>query len=323
MTPINSNLVRHSGNIITIDTEFMRPGLVASHLLVNNGRALFIDVGVSKTVPVLLQALVALGIARDAVEAIIITHVHLDHAGGAGRLMSELPNAKLLVHPSAAKHMLDPSKLSASATRVYGEEQMRSVFGAIEPVEKARLLIVNDNEKIEIAGREMVFMDTPGHAYHHNCIYDKSTNSVFTGDAFGLSYREFDIAGQAYMMPTTTPTQFNPAAYHKTIERILALNPSRLFLTHFGCIQPVAELATQLHKKIDQYVDSTLSCMHAENRYECLHGKLAVLLVDTLVNAGSKLSADSILALFAMDLDLNTQGLLYWLDKELSKQEGG
>src|SRR5690606_23693744 len=148
-------------------------------------------------------ALEAAGLTPADVDWLILTHVHLDHAGGAGELMACLPNARLVVHPRGARHMIDPSKLWAGALAVYGEEEMQRSYGTLRPIPAERVVEAPDGHVVELAGRALRCLDTPGHARHHNAIHDEPSGCVFTGDTFGLSYRELDSARGPFVIPTT------------------------------------------------------------------------------------------------------------------------
>ena len=179
--------------LYAIDTGFHRDRFDAAYLMVQDGRAAFIDTGTNFSVPRLLAALDAVGLPRDAVDWVIPTHVHLDHAGGVGLLMSELPRARALVHPRGARHMVDPTALYQGALAVYGQQEMDRAYGHLVPVPAERVVSSAEGMTVELAGRPLTLIDTPGHARHHHCIWDESTRGWFTGDTFGLSYREFDI----------------------------------------------------------------------------------------------------------------------------------
>ena len=194
-----------------IDTGFHRPLFDASYLIVEKGRAAFVDTGTNFAVPRLLAALEDLGLGLDAVDFVIPTHVHLDHAGGAGLLMQSLPHARMLVHPRGARHMIDPQALYAGALAVYGQAAMDRDYGNLVPVPADRVQATEDGLTVELAGRPLHFIDTPGHARHHHCIWDERSRGWFTGDTFGLSYRDFDTALGAWILPTSTPVQFEPA----------------------------------------------------------------------------------------------------------------
>jgi glyoxylase-like metal-dependent hydrolase (beta-lactamase superfamily II) len=224
---------RLAHGVHVVDTGFHRPLFDAAYLIVERGRAAFVDAGTNHSVPRLLAALAAAELDVDAVDYVIPTHVHLDHAGGVGLLMQHLPCARLVVHPRGARHLAGPAHLIRSATSVYGAEEIERSYGTLVPVDTARMVTTQDGMTIELAGRPLQFLHTPGHAMHHHCIWDATSRGVFTGDTFGLSYREFDTAMGAWIMPTTTPVQFQPEALRRSIERMLAFSPQRLLLTHY------------------------------------------------------------------------------------------
>src|SRR5436190_14314137 len=180
-------MIDYAHGISAIDTGFFRPQFDASHLMVENGRAAFIDVGTNHSVPRLLAALAEKRIAREAVDFVVLTHVHLDHAGGAGALMRELPNARAIVHPRGVRHMVDPSQLIAGATDVYGAEEIERSYGTLVPIPAERIITAADGHAMNLAGRELLCIDTPGHARHHLSVWDARSRAFFPGDTFGLS----------------------------------------------------------------------------------------------------------------------------------------
>jgi len=308
--------------IHTVDTGFKRRGMVAAHLMIEGSRAALVDVGVSPAAGRVLAALEGLGIAREAVDWVMVTHVHLDHAGAAGMLLQELPNARLVVHPRGAPHMIDPSRLIAGAVAVYGEVEMAAEFGDIVPAPEDRVVQVQDGDVLTLNGRDLLFLDTPGHAKHHYCVFDVRSRGFFTGDTFGLSYREFDNERGAWMFPTTTPVQFDPRALHSSIERLLDHGPERMYLTHFGCVQPPRGLADQLHEQIDGL--ATLAVAHesepaGEDRMRRLQEGVRERVFASLRAHGCTLPEDRILELMALDIELDAQGLEVWLEYRKKK----
>src|SRR5215831_13537469 len=278
--------------ISAIDTGFFRPRFDASHLIVENGRAAFVDVGTNYSVPRLLDALKEKNLATDAVDRVILTHVHLDHAGGAGLLMQQLPNARAVLHPRGAPHMIDPGKLIAGATAVYGAEEVQRSYGELVPIPAERIDIANDGHVVDLAGRRLECLDTPGHARHHYCIWDATSRGFFTGDTFGLSYREFDTGRGAFILPTSTPVQFEPDALHASIDRMLGYAPQQMFLTHYSRVTGVERLARDLHEQIDAMVAIARAAAH-----------------------GCAFGAGRVRELLLMDIELNAQGLEVWLDR--------
>lgn len=301
--------------ITAIDTGFFRPRFDASHLIVEGGRAAFVDVGTNHSVPRLLAALFAQGIAAAAVDYVILTHVHLDHAGGAGALLRELPNAKLLVHPRGARHMADPSALVAGASAVYGEEEVLRSYGALVPVPVARIVEAGEGHVVELAGRALRCLDTPGHARHHISIWDERSRAFFPGDTFGLSYREFDTARGAFILPTTTPIQFEPDALRASIGRMLAYAPQAMYLTHYSRVADVPRLAQDLLVQIDAMVRIARAGADAPDRHARIAAALAELYLARAQAHGCALDAATMRELLAMDIELNAQGLEVWLDR--------
>ncbi len=293
-----------------------RPGHSAIHLLVENGRAAVIDTGTNHSIPYLLEALETLKLTPENVAYVIVTHVHLDHAGGAGMAMKRFPNARLVVHPRGARHMADPGKLIAGTIGVYGEEKTRHIYGEILPVPAKRIIEAGDNFALDLDGRTLRFLDTPGHARHHFCIWDEASRSLFTGDSFGISYRELDSDGKEFIIPTTTPVQFEPAAAHATIDRLMALKPARAYLTHFGEVTQLERHAADLHALLDAHVAIAESLRSTgEARHEAIKARLGELFVAHLTRNGCHAGREFILDLLAWDVELNAQGLGVWLDR--------
>lgn len=312
---MNAFLNDFGNGIHAIDSGFGRPLLDAVHVLVHEGRAALIDTAVNASVPRVLQALGDLGIAHDAVDYIILTHVHLDHAGGAGLLMRELPQARLTVHPRGARHMIDPEKLTAATYAVYGEGKARAMYGEILPVARDRVVETPDGTRIMLAGRELLFLDTPGHARHHVCIHDALTGHFFTGDTFGFMFRELDANGRRYVFPTLTPTQLEPAELHRSIDRIMSFGPAAVYGTHYGRADDTPRLAADLHRLIDLQVEVALQARHdgARRQQRIIEGITAIVAQEA-VSQGWALQGQAVLDYFADDIALNTQGLEFWLD---------
>jgi len=306
--------------IHTLDTGFHRPRFDAAYLMVENGRGAFVDCGLNSSVPRLLAALTQAGLEPSAVDWLILTHVHLDHAGGAGQLMQALPNARLLVHPRGARHMIDPSKLIAGASAVYGADEVARTYGEILPVPKQRVVEADDGFEVDLAGRRLRCLDAPGHARHHIVIFDERSRSFFTGDTFGLSYRELDGPRGPYLLPTTTPVQFEPEPLKVSIRRMLSFEPSAMYLTHYGRIAPPSELASQLLEQIDAMVriGLALADLPQDARHSALCEQLAELYCTRAAANGCPLPMTEIRELLAMDIELNAQGLGVWLDREAS-----
>ncbi|HYW92251.1 MAG TPA: MBL fold metallo-hydrolase [Gammaproteobacteria bacterium] len=303
--------------ISAVDTQYTRPLADASHLVVDSGEAAFVDTGTSFSVPLLLAALESKGLARGQVRYVCVTHVHLDHAGGAGELMRHLPRATLVVHPRGARHMIDPSKLIQGSKAVYGEAEMQRLYGEIPPVPAERVREVADGERLRLGSRELVFLDTPGHAYHHYSIHDPAVQAVFSGDTFGVSYRELDTERGEFIFPTTTPVHFDPPALHASIDRLMGLEPAAVFVTHYSRVTDLERLAAEMHRDIDALAG--IARRHAEagaQRHARIRAEMRAYLGDRLAAHNCRLSASEVDRLMEMDLDLNTRGLEVWLDRQ-------
>ncbi len=301
--------------ISAVDAVYDREMQTAVHLVVERGRAIVVDTATARAAPRVLAALEAKGVPPERVDYIVLTHVHLDHAGGAGALMARCPNARLAVHPRGARHMIDPGRLVAATVAIYGEDTTRRVYGDILPVAAERVIETPDGASLAWAGREFLFLDAPGHARHHVAVRDSASGHFFAGDSFGLSYRELDRDGRQFVFPTTSPSQFDPAPLHGTIERIMSFHPDALYVAHFGQVRDLRRLADDLHRLIDAH--AALATRHraaGEARHARLKDGVAAIVLEERARQGWRLEAERILALFDLDIELNAQGLAAWLD---------
>ena len=311
MTP---ELLAWPDNIHAFDAGYVRPGLAAVHLIVENGRVAVIDTAHNASLPRFLGALESLGLGVEAVDYIFLTHVHLDHAGGAGAYMEKLPRAKLVVHPRGARHMIDPTQLFAGASAVYGAENTRKIYGAPVPVPAARVIEAADGQIFTLAGRPLHCLHTSGHARHHQCIRDERARVCFTGDAFGAAYREMTVDGQPFLFPATTPTQFDPEAMKTSVRRLLALRPQAMYLTHFSRIDDVDRQGELLLRRIDDFVALAEAAPgEGEVRKRTIQAALQNYFMAESP-AGKKVDAAWLAPVLEVDLDLNAQGLVWWLE---------
>ncbi len=230
---------------ITIDTQYVMPQLAAAYLREEGGEVAFIEANTTHSTPRLLAALAQEGLAAEAVKYVIVTHAHLDHAGGASALMRACPNATLLAHPRAARHLIDPTRLVASAQKVYGEQAFEALYGTIEAIDAARVRSLEDGERVTLGGAPLHFLHTRGHANHHFVVHDEQRGVVYTGDAFGLVYPALQ-RGQRFAYPSTSPTDFDGPAAIASVKRVVELQPRAVALTHFGQFEDVQTIADQL-----------------------------------------------------------------------------
>ncbi|MCK7545002.1 MBL fold metallo-hydrolase [Marinobacter bryozoorum] len=317
MSAESPTIIPFDHGIYAIDTEFAGTQMMdASHLIVDNGEAAFVDVGSNFSIPVLLAALDKLGLTRNQVRYVCVTHVHLDHAGGAGQIMQDLPAATLVVHPRGARHMIDPSALYEGARQVYGTETMKQHYGDLIPVPAERTLEVHDGDTLPLGKRTLSFLDTPGHALHHYCIHDSKAGAVFSGDTFGISYRSLDTDKGPFIFPAATPVQFDPEKAHESVNRLCALNPRAIYLTHFSEITAIDDLAAQLHGDLDAYAAIGRRHMAEKPDTRGIRSDLKALFVRRLAAHGCDFDDDTLEQALGMDITLNTQGIAVWSAKQ-------
>jgi len=311
-----SPLAQPLGNgVYLVDTLYLRPGLAASHLVVDDAHAAFVDTGAAPAAPRLLAALDQLGIAREQVDYLFLTHVHLDHAGGAGQLIQALPNARAVLHPRGAPHLIDPTRLVAGSIQVYGEALYRQLYGELIPIPAERVVIAEDRQRIALGSRTFEFIDAPGHAKHHHCPIDLDYREVYSGDNFGICYRDFDTARGPFMLPTTTPVQFDPDALHATIDRLMSYRPQRILQTHFGPVTDLERLAADLHAALIELVRIAREHARAPDRRERIEADMFRYFSARLDEHGYPGDLARRHELLDDDVRLNAAGLEVWLDR--------
>ena len=316
MPEARSKLTDFRAGITAIDTDYVRPGLAAAHLVVDSGRAAFVDTGTTLSLSNLLGALAEKNLAPADVDWVLTTHVHLDHAGGAGALMRELPNARCAVHPRGARHLAEPSKLIAGSIAVYGEERYHALYGEIVPIDEGRLFVPADGAHVTLGTRVLELIHTPGHALHHYCIVDRDHELIFSGDTFGLSYRDFDVDGRAFIFPTTTPVHFDPDALCASVDRLMSYEPQSIFLTHYAEVRDLPRLARQMKERVRAFADLGRRYASAPDRASKLRNGMFALLGGWLDEHGFPRDDAKRHHLLDDDVELNCQGVEHWLDRK-------
>lgn len=317
----SASTTKLNDGIIAIDTEYARPLQDASHLIVAGGKAAFVDTGANSSVPLLLDALESQGLDAADVDYVFLTHIHLDHAGGAGLLMQQLPSARCVIHPRGVRHMVDPAKLIAGTEAVYGREKTREIYGDILPIDEQRIDVADDGQWFDLNGRGMQAIFTEGHAKHHYVLNDPASKGVFTGDSFGVSYRETDTANGAIVFPTATPIDFDPDEAHKSVEKIMACKPQQVYLTHYSKVDDLQRLAVDMHACIDDYVAIALANEQADDRQAALQEAMFEYMCERLEGHGFKDDRDAMWAIMHIDVELNAQGLDVWLKRRNKKPQ--
>jgi glyoxylase-like metal-dependent hydrolase (beta-lactamase superfamily II) len=295
--------------VTAIDT-FMggRERYTAAYLL-HADEPTLIETGPGTSVEPVTRALDALGIGHDALAHIVLTHIHLDHAGGVGALAARFPRATVWVHGRGARHLANPSRLVDSATQVYGPERMASLFGPVEAVPADRIRVLEDRAVLDIGGRSLLALDTPGHASHHLALVDSSTGVVFTGDALGIHVPDLPV-----LRPATPPPDFDLELAVASVERIREAASSSLLFAHFGPIADVdrtCDLAVRrLHEWTDAVRGAMRSTMDLDEIVEVLSREAAR---ETITGADAQLDLDRFETLAG--IRMNAAGILRYLTK--------
>lgn len=297
--------------LLTIDSGYVRPGFASCYLRVEGEEAAFVETNTSHAVPKLLGALEEAGLRPEQVRWIVVTHVHLDHAGGAATLLQRCPNATLVAHPRAARHLIDPSRLVASSKAVYGEDTFAKLYGEIPPAPAERVKIVEDEETLPLGDAMFRFLHVRGHANHHFAVHDPARDTVYTGDAFGLAYPYLQRAGR-FAFASTSPTDFDGPAAKASVDRILGLKTKTACLTHFGELDELETVAGQLHEWLDfsQALFERLLGLPAEEREEAAYPALVERMEAAAKERGLGLTKED-WELLSLDLRLNAQGLAF------------
>ena len=313
---VKPRITRHPDGIFAVDAEYLYPGHAAVHIIQHKGRAAFVDTGTNRSVPYLLAALEDLHIARDAVDYIFLTHVHMDHAGGAGLLARELPRARVLVHPRGVPHMMDPSKVVEASKVVYGDERFRQLYGDVLPIPGDRIVTVQDTFRCDLAGREFELIHTPGHALHHYAIVDGEFACIFAGDTFGISYRELDTPQGAFILPTTSPSQFDPDQLISSVDRLMSYAPESIYLMHYSRVTGIDRLGESLKAGVREVAEIARRHGNAADPLEAMTRAMLDSWVRRARAHGARVSDAEVEELLRMDAALNAQGLAVWLERQ-------
>ncbi|MBL7002863.1 MAG: MBL fold metallo-hydrolase [Gammaproteobacteria bacterium] len=311
------SLIQLKHGISVVDAHYVQAGVACIYLIKQGNQASIIETGTSYSVPYILSALEALDVTLDNVKYIIPTHIHLDHAAGAGELMQQCPNAELVIHPRGAAHMVNPEKLEAGTIAVYGEEKYKKLYGSLIPIDENRMIIAEDNFTLDFNGRPLRFLHTPGHALHHFCIFDEMSQGIFTGDTFGLSYKTIKSDTDEFIFATTTPVHFDPEAMIESIDRLMSLKPKVMYLTHFAEIEPTETVVKQLKDSVHVFVE--IARKHQakkEGRVEAIEQDIINWLVAQVLAMNDQLNEKQIKSLLRGDSQLNAQGIEVWLKRQ-------
>ena len=307
----------YADGIAAIDTGFAgRDWGGAVYLMQHGGRSALIDAGTSVSVPRILAALDNRRVQPEDVDYIVVTHVHLDHAGGAGALMQRFPQARLVAHSRGVDHIVDPEVLAASVAAVFGPDLFAKHFGHPTSVPRNRVIEATPGLEIDLAGRPLRFLDTPGHVGHHLCVVDALSRGMFTGDALGYSFPQANLQDRAFVVPATPPPDFDPQAMQRSIDLVVDAAPEAVYLGHGGRVAQIPTIALDLRRLLDKLLDFGRK-LCASPLPERLRAQRYIDLVSRDWQAiGCKLLTFQLRPLLEWDALVNCQGLAHWAERE-------
>ena len=307
--------------VLAIDAGQGHEHCATVYMIVNNGRVALIDAGTDASVRPVLESLSTAGLSPRVVDYVILTHLHLDHAAGAGHLMAALPNTRLLVHPAGVRHVVAPERLWQANVDVYGEAQVRQRYGEVLPVAPDRVEEATDGMTLTLAGRALRIVHTPGHSTQHLAVWDARSRTFFAGDAFGVSPPGLAVDEHSFVFPSTMPSGFDPVAMHTSIDRMLQARPEAMYLGHGARVTDVIRLAADLHRLIDAQIAVARAARgHDVGRHVEILAGLEQLVREETARQGWALDEEAALALLREDLVMNAQGLGSWLDLQAEAQ---
>ncbi|KKK34370.1 beta-lactamase [Mesobacillus campisalis] len=278
-----------------------------------------IETSASPSVPHILAGLKDLGLAPSDIKYIIVTHIHLDHSGGAGLLLTYCPNAKIVVHPKGQRHLANPSRLITSAKAVY-REKFEALFDPILPVPEENILVKADGETLQISEDcVLTFHDSPGHANHHFSIFHPGVKGLFSGDTIGIYYPQLARRGIELYIPSTSPNQFDPDKMLYSIETFEQLKAERLFFGHFGMSEHPEEAYSQVKYWLEVFCSTAETAFSEGSDFEertnlaaqKLYGRVKNQLLENGLNDN-----DPIFELLSLDLQISSMGLIDYLTRK-------
>ena len=310
--------VQLTENVFLIDDfDLSMPERTGTYVLTED-KVTLIETSASPSIPHILEGLQALGISPGEISYIIVTHIHLDHAGGAGLMVQHCPNAKVIVHPKGARHLADPSRLIMGAKAVYGEK-FSELFDPIVAIPEDRLMIKDDGETLKLSEKlTLKFLDTPGHANHHFSIYHPLSNGIFSGDTAGIFYPQLDRESIEFYLPTTSPNQFDPEKMLQSISTFKALEIERIYFGHYGMSENPAEAFRQVESWLEVFIVEAKNIVteekHPQKQVEQITQRLYDKIKTHLSQRGLP-DKHPIYELLYLDVNVSAMGLAHYLNK--------
>ncbi len=291
---------------IVVDAD-IRPEFTSAVLRIAGDECAFIEAHTSHAVPKLLAALRAQGKKPEQVRWIVLTHAHLDHAAGASALLAACPHAVVLGHPRTVRHMVSPQKLIDGATAVYGKERFQALYGTISPIPADRTRALDDGAAFELGDARLTVWHTAGHANHHLVVDDPATDTVYTGDTFGLVYPPLQRHGR-FALPSTSPSNFDAALARRSIEKVLSLGRRFVCPTHFGAYEDTRAIAQQLLRFLNRAGAWVDEGSRGDETVPAMTARLARAWAEAIAAEAPALGAAE-MEWLALDIELNAMGL--------------
>ncbi|WP_421384334.1 MBL fold metallo-hydrolase [Bacillus salacetis] len=313
-------IINREARISVIDLFDLNEPFRTGSFIIKEDDVTIVETSASPSIPYLIEGLEEMDIPLEQIKNIIVTHVHLDHAGGVGVFLEKCPNAKIIVHEKGARHLINPERLEAGARQVYGSDFDR-LFHPILPVPEDRLIVKKHEETLQIGpDSKLTFYDTPGHSRHHFSIYDEKSKGIFTGDTAGINY-DYILKGESLYLPSTSPNQFNPEEMLQSLDLYSQLELKKIYFGHFGISEEPAKVLTEVRKWIKIFTETALEI----SREFTLENQLPALteaLIKTVLDSNQQLDRNNdFLRLLELDMKVSAMGLIDYLEKNNSKKD--
>lgn len=299
-----------------IDTmDLGLPERTGCYVLTENDGATLIETSASPSKPYIEKGLTALGLGLKDIKRIILTHIHLDHAGGAGLFAASCPDAKIIVHPKGIRHLANPARLIEGAKVVYGD-RFDDLFDPILPIPLDQMEALTHEEQVKLSSdRTLTFLDHPGHAKHHYGIFDSLTKGMFVGDTIGIHYKAFEDRGDPLFLPSTSPNQFDPEAMRASMVSVQSYKPERLYFGHYSMSENVNEAFRQVSLWLDLFLEATETVLKKNGNHETLVQTLSDL-VYTKSSAAKLPKGHAERQIIDLDLQVSAMGLLDYFHRQ-------
>lgn len=321
---IMSDIKVIDSNTYCIDAFYVYPGRSCVYLIHSDGEYALVDCGTAMSEVYIMDALERLKVDPGAVKYILPTHVHLDHAGGAGILAKKLVNAKIYIHPRGYRHLIEPEKLIKGSVIIYGERMMKLGIGDTQPLAKEKAVEAEDRQELQLGNTRLMLHFTPGHANHHYGVYDIHNGNYFGGDVLGNSYAIMNKNNKHLMFLCSAPVQYDAAQWHKSLDEISAINPKRGCICHYGVIENLPQAIDDMHRLLDKnnnLAEKFLSIKEDSKRRSAVEELVWGLFWDEFDAVGSPMIKSHAREWMIKDVHISVEGVSHWLKQKLELVE--